>query len=133
MITKSYTIEITEGTAKLTTSNKNISFNQNDVGTSFIKFVCKKSDGTNENLTGLTARVCVKTPSLDAEEQPVVVAQDSNITIDDVNGTIEVELEQSLIDTVGTYTMQLQLLDGTDVYTYSPKITYTVNEVITVG
>ena len=89
MITKSYTIEITEGTAKLTTSNKNISFNQNDVGTSFIKFVCKKSDGTNENLTGLTARVCVKTPSLDADENPVVVAQDSNITIDDVNGTIE--------------------------------------------
>ena len=39
MITKSYIIEITEGTAKLTTSNKNISFNQNDVGTSFIKFV----------------------------------------------------------------------------------------------
>lgn len=75
----------------------------------------------------------VKTPSLDANEQPVVVAQDTNIVLDEANGTIEVELEQSLIDTVGTYTMQLQLLNGTDVYTYSPKITYTVNEVITVG
>lgn len=39
MITKSYTIEITESTAKLTTSNKNNSFNQNDVRTSGIKFI----------------------------------------------------------------------------------------------
>ena len=39
MIKKSYTIEITEGTAKLTTSNKNISSNQNDVRTSIIIFI----------------------------------------------------------------------------------------------
>ena len=47
MINKTYRIEMTEGTAKLTTSNKNISFNQNDVGTSFIKFIYKKAYGTD--------------------------------------------------------------------------------------
>lgn len=131
-ISKTYTIEMKESRAKLMNENKTIVFNQNDVGTSIIKFICKKSDDTKEDLTDVKARVRVKTPVLDSNEENVIATQENGITIDDSNGTITVELDKTLIENIGEHIMQLQLVSSTDtdVYTYTPQINYTVKDVI---
>ena len=129
-ISKTYTIEMKESRAKLMNENKTIVFNQNDVGTSILIFNCKKEDGTMEDLTDTTAQVIVETPNVDANGEKVTVTQGTT-TVDEMTGTVKVVLELALIDTVGDYVLQLQLLGkNSEVYTYTPQINYTVKDVI---
>ena len=129
-ISRTYTIEMKESRAKLMNENKSIIFNKGDVGTSIIKFLCKKEDGSIEDLTDLSANIIVETPNLDATESKIIITQ-GTCTIDEVAGSITFVLENSLIDTVGEYVLQLQLIGtSSEVYTYSPQINYTVKDVI---
>ena len=130
MMTKTYTIEMKESRAKLIDENKTIVFNQGDVGTSIIKFYCKQEDGKMEDLTDTTAKVIAETPNTDTNGDKVVATQ-GTCTVDDSTGTVTVVLDSSLIDTVGDYVLQLQLVGkNSEIYTYTPKINYTVKDVI---